>query len=573
MILPYNPNMASATAAAIVDFLSGGGKLISFYSVPDKVAAAVGFRLGRHLRPKYPGYFTSIRPADQLLAGLPPVVRQASWNIRRAEPIAGRSQVAAWWFDKDQVSTQQVAVLISDRGIHMTHILRADDPAGKQRLLTAMLGHFQKTVWRQVANHAWRRIGQIGPYTSFDQARRELTAAAQDAAAAQRVRVALADAERLEKQVRKQLRAEQFPAALDTAEAARTAMTLAYCRACQAEPDEQRGFWCHSAMGIPGMNWDEVIQTLAKNGFNAIFPNMLWGGVAYYPSDVLPTAPEVSTHGDQVAQCLAACKKHGVACHVWKVNWNMGSRTPQAFVDKMQAAGRTQVLRDGSQQPRWLCPSHLDNFRLELDAMLEVVRRYEVAGVHFDYIRYPGLQACFCPGCRERFEAEIAHAVEHWPTDVDRGGIMHTQWLDFRRGKITRLVEAVQREAKQIRPAVQISAAVFRNWPVDRDGVGQDWKVWCDAGYLDFVCPMDYFDQNTAFESMVSRQKVWAGTVPCYPGIGMSVWQDSHDIFKLIDQINRTRSHRTRGFTIFNYDIRAARQVVPLLGEGLTRRP
>ena len=39
MILPYNPNMAGATAAAIVDFLSGGGKLISSYSVPDKVAA------------------------------------------------------------------------------------------------------------------------------------------------------------------------------------------------------------------------------------------------------------------------------------------------------------------------------------------------------------------------------------------------------------------------------------------------------------------------------------------------------------------------------------------------------
>lgn len=204
-------------------------------------------------------------------------------------------------------------------------------------------------------------------------------------------------------------------------------MTLAFCRACRAEPDEQRGFWCHSAMGIPGTNWDEVIQTLAKNGFNAIFPNMLWGGVAYYPSDVLPTAREVSTHGDQVAQCLAACKKHGVACHVWKVNWSMGARTPKAFVDTLQAAGRTQVLRDGSQQPRWLCPSHPDNFRLEFDAMLEVVRRYDVAGVHFGYIRYPGLQACFCPGCRERFEAEIAHAVRHWPTDVDRGGIMHTQ--------------------------------------------------------------------------------------------------------------------------------------------------
>ena len=44
--------------------------------------------------------------------------------------------------------------------------------------------------------------------------------------------------------------------------------------------------------------------------------------------------------------------------------------------------------------------------------MLEVARKYPVDGLHFDYIRYPGRDKCYCDGCRERFEAEIARYEE-----------------------------------------------------------------------------------------------------------------------------------------------------------------
>ena len=90
------------------------------------------------------------------------------------------------------------------------------------------------------------------------------------------------------------------------------------------------------------MDWDAAIRRLAENGFTAILPNMLWGGVAFYPSAVLPVAPEVATRGDQIAQCLAACRKHGVQIHVWKVNWNLGS-APKEFVERMRREGRLQA--------------------------------------------------------------------------------------------------------------------------------------------------------------------------------------------------------------------------------------
>ena len=320
------------------------------------------------------------------------------------------------------------------------------------------------------------------------------------------------------------------------------------------------------------MDWDHAIKLLADNGFTAVLPNMLWGGVAFYQSDVLPASATVSEKGDQIELCLAACKKYGVQCHIWKVNYNMGWATDKAFVAQKKAEGRTQVNYDGSPNDRWLCPSHPENQKLEIESMLEVARKYDVDGLHFDYIRYPDREGCFCPGCRARFETAIERKVNNWPADVRNDEDLASKWLDFRRQQITTVVAAVAERARQIRPGIKISAAVFPNWPADRDTVGQDWKLWCQQGYLDFVCPMDYTASGSHFQHLIQQQLAWAGKVPCYPGIGLSTWSDPTDICRLIEQINVTRQLKTGGFTIFNYGPTEATQVLPLLGEGMTRR-
>jgi uncharacterized lipoprotein YddW (UPF0748 family) len=383
---------------------------------------------------------------------------------------------------------------------------------------------------------------------------------------------ALDRAGRLRNQSKSLLSEGKYSEAIAAAEESQESLIDAYCKAQKPLLGEHRAFWCHSAFGVAGMGWDQAIKVLADNGFTAILPNMLWGGAAFYDSDVLPVAPAVKAKGDQIALCVAACRKHGVQCHVWKVNYNMGWVTDKSFVNKMKSQGRTQVNFDGSSNERWLCPSHPENQKLEIDSMLEVARKYDVDGLHFDYIRYPGREGCFCEGCRHRFEKMVGRKLTDWPACVRNDDELREKWLDFRREQITTVVAAVAEGARKIKPEIKISAAVFRNWPVDRNAVGQDWKLWCERGYLDFVCPMDYTDSNSQFQRMVEQQLTWAGRVPCYPGIGLSVWTDSTDICKLIEQISMTRQLATGGFTIFNYSAPEANEVIPLLGEGITRK-
>jgi len=568
VILPYNPRVPDGVVNALARFLRGGGKLLACYHLPQDLEAAVGIRNGAHVRQKYAGYFSSIRPAEKALEGMPAVTLQSSWNINEMTPVEGRSHVAAWWHAGDGQSTGKPAVIVSDNGICLTHVLLADDRPNKTRLLLAMVGNLVPDLWRDAAGGAVERIGRLGPYDSFDAAYRGIQGLV---SAPSEALTALQGADQWRKDAQARLSDGQFPQALAAAEEAQQFMIHAYCLAQTPLPGEHRAFWCHSAFGVDGLTWDQAIQRLADNGFTAILPNMLWAGAAFYRSDVLPTAAAVSERGDQIELCLAACRKYGVQCHVWKVNYNMGWATDKAFVAQMKAQGRTQVKYDGSANERWLCPSHPDNQKLEIESMVEVARKYDVDGLHFDYIRYPDREGCFCPGCRTRFEAALRRQVKTWPADVRNDANLAAQWLDFRRQQITTVVAAVAEQARQMRPGIKISAAVFRNWLTDRDTVGQDWKLWCERGYLDFVCPMDYTASGGQFRHMIEQQLPWTGKVPCYPGIGLSTWSDPTDICGLIEQIDITRQLKTGGFTIFNYSRAEATQVLPLLGEGMTR--
>ncbi|MHB1034432.1 MAG: glycoside hydrolase family 10 protein [Pirellulales bacterium] len=568
VVLPYNPQLPTAAAEAIMSFVRSGGKLVSFYVLPPRLGALVGIELGQHVRPAKSDEFAQIRATQDALPGQPLVVQQASWNITEARPVPGRGRVVARWYDRNGRDTGQAAIVVSDRGVHMTHVLLADDAPNKRRMLLAMLGNLAPDLWRKAVQASMERTARLGPYHDLAEATNAIRAAAGEN---RDVLARLTTVDRLRGQMSADAAAGRFAQAMTAADEARTLVTEAYASVQPSRPGEHRGFWCHDASGVPGMTWDESIKILADNGFTAILPNMLWGGTAYYPSDVLPVSPRVKLQGDQLAKCLAACKKYGIACHVWKVNWNTGGQAPRAFLDAMKQAGRTQVGFNGKPQDAWLCPSHPENQKLEIESMLEVVRKYAVDGIHFDYIRYPDRDHCFCPGCRQRFEKVLGARVANWPADVRRDEKLKEKWLEFRREQITRVVAAVSASARQIRPGVKVSAAVFRQWPEDRNTVGQDWKVWCDRGYLDFVCPMDYTPSRIEFENMVRPQLTWAGKVPCYPGIGMSVWPDPSDLFRLTDQIQTARRLGAGGFTVFNYDASAARNMAPLVGRGLTK--
>lgn len=565
--LPYNPKVPAALEDDLVRYAAGGGKLMAFFWVPEKLRAVLGVEGGAFVRQQHAGSFSAIRLAKDAPQGAPEIVRQNSHNIQAFAPTPGAGWPLAEWLDARGEPAGHAAIVGSSNGMVMTHILLPDDPEAKGRMMRALAGGFAPEIWRQIVEDRLASIATDIGFPAFDEA---VSGIRRLDRWNWRVYRALSAARSARAASFYALDEGRYPDAAERADASRKKLLEALCAAQPPTPLKFRAFWCHDAYGVKGIDWDEAVRRLADNGFTAIVPNMLWGGSTFFPGKVLPVAEAVGERGDAVAACLAACRKYGVEIHVWKVNWNLGHAVPKEFVARMHAEGRLQANSRGKEEP-WLCPSHPENRKLETDSMVEVARNYPVDGIHFDYIRYPDADHCFCAGCRERFGQTVGAKVENWPKDVLRGGALVDRWLDWRRENINAVVEAVSREARAVRPGIKISAAVFREWETDRDGVGQDWKLWCDKGWLDFVCPMDYMESNLRFENTVARQVKWAGRVPCYPGIGVSASSSRFGAAKTIDQIRIAERYNTGGFIIFNYGVAESRDLLPLLGLGITR--
>ena len=325
---------------------------------------------------------------------------------------------------------------------------------------------------------------------------------------------------------------------------------------------EFRAFWCHSAYGLgSGHDWDSSIDFLARYGYNTIIVNFAWPGVAYYRSSVLPEYPRIDLEGDQLEKCLAACRKYGVACHVWKVCYNIGSREKMdEFIKKMSKEGRTQTRTDKKDGAGWLCPSDPRNIKYEIDAMVELAGKKGLAGIHFDYIRYPTDKGCYCNGCRERFELSIGQKVGKWPEELKCNSDLALLWKNWRVANITAVVSGVAKIVRPMNPKMQISAAVFSNPDKSPDMVAQDWLDWCRKGYLDFVCPMNYLNSVALQRAAVCEQLEATSGLPVkvYPGVGLSVFKkDRCDARRLSEQIAEIRACGASGFTVFNFDRRA----------------
>jgi uncharacterized lipoprotein YddW (UPF0748 family) len=321
--------------------------------------------------------------------------------------------------------------------------------------------------------------------------------------------------------------------ALEAVRAARTYAETAFTASMPTRRrPEFRGAWIHSPE-VPHDDWGGFFKAMKQANLNALLPNVCSAGVAHYDSDLMPLSDLVKSRGPQMQKMMSAAKRNAIELHLWRVNLRLGG-VGAAAVNKLKSEGRICLDRNGKvvggPNGGTLCPSHPENQRLEVAAMLEMARKFKPDGVHFDYIRYPNATACYCQGCRARFERFIGRAVAEWPKDVLSGGALHERYQQFRRDQITAIVREASRRLRAEAPAVKISAAVFSNWETARDRVGQDWVKWVETGLLDFVCPMDYTTNAEELAQIVARQRRWVGgRVPLYVGVGAyragAAWQ------------------------------------------------
>ena len=295
-VLAYHPRLGREATDALAQFVGAGGKLFACYSVPPQLAELLGLKNLKYFKPEHAGQFAQIRFQADDVPGLPESVRQASWNIISPQGDgSGGARVIGRWYDADGEPTGQAAVLLNENGAFMTHIVLDDDRAGKKQMLAAILGRLDPELWRQMARHELEGIGGAGHCRSVAEVA-EYVKQSGVAAAAEQLRQAAA----VEETARERFAEAAYAETVAEARRAHELLAEAYLRATASPTREGRAFWNHSGTGAYDGDWDRSARELAAAGFNMVLPNMLWGGRAHYPSDVLPRSATFDAYGDPI---------------------------------------------------------------------------------------------------------------------------------------------------------------------------------------------------------------------------------------------------------------------------------
>jgi len=569
LILPYNPNPSATMRSALHAFLDSGGRLLVVYCADSKLAGLMHFRLGRYHRAPRPGTWSRIVFARPHAWHVPDLIVQQSWNIRPAYPADRQAAVVAWWHDARGRRTRYPAVVASPAGIWISHILLADDPSAKRRMLLALVMHLLPQTVERAARAALRGAGAIDSFRSFEEtaaALRKTTPSSRRG----RVESLVKTSARLLKKAGDSYHTANYVETIDTVHLLNENLTKAYALAQEPRPHEFRGVWDRRGIGIYPGRWNRTCAELSACGINSILANFAGGGCAHYASRVLPPSDIYRRYGDQLRQCTRAAERNGLAVHVWKICFNLEG-APPSFIKRMAAEGRLELDAHGRPLP-WLSPAHPANRRLELETIAEIAARGGIAGIQLDYIRFPEQTGAFTPFTRRWFRKQVI-LNRGTPLGVAPDAFTQAALTTWKCRVIEDLVSRVRALLKKTSPDLQLSAAVFGDYPDAALSVGQDWASWLRRGLVDFVCPMNYVPNSARFQELLTRQIALAGPRRIIPGIGVTAAECQLSPDRVLEQIAVLRNLNSAGFVLYSLDPTFPSRLLPLIRPALVTDP
>ena len=338
----------------------------------------------------------------------------------------------------------------------------------------------------------------------------------------------------------------------------------AFTQSPPAPKREVRAVWLTTASGL---DWPrstdrteqqtslrEIVRRLQSYNFNTIFFQIRSRGDAYYRSAFEPWAENLTgTLGkdpgwDPLAFLINEAHAAGIEVHGWvnvykvKGNGSLPNSTPP-HVARAHPGWVFSYQGEG-----WLDPGIPEVGTYLLSVVMDIARKYDLDGINFDYLRYPG----------RRFPDGDSYKRYG-------SGLPRDRW---RKSNLDRLVAECYDRLTAIRPLLKIGSSPLGIFGSDTGFVSyaageyyQDTRTWLKTGKLDYVAPQLYWAiggsrGNPDFAALAPGWQGLAGERHVYAGIG--AYKD--DVAREVPrQIDVSRKAGNAGQSYFRYEsIRSA---------------
>ncbi len=177
------------------------------------------------------------------------------------------------------------------------------------------------------------------------------------------------------------------------------------CSFCSGQPVELRGAWLSGEECKDQASADAMLDRAETLNLNSLYVLVFYRrGQVIFRSDLAPMLEGVAEGFDPLEHLVEEGRRRGIQIHTWFVNGAYGWGSHKGILDE-RPEWRAMDLR--GERTDWydLCQPEVREWQTQL--MCEVLERYDVAGVHFDYIRFHDKSVCTCPECRKNAMAEV----------------------------------------------------------------------------------------------------------------------------------------------------------------------
>ncbi len=273
----------------------------------------------------------------------------------------------------------------------------------------------------------------------------------------------------------------------------------------------------------------QIMERCAELGCNTVFWQVRGEGTVSYPSKIEPWGREfrfADPGFDPLALAVQEAHKRGLRIEAWfnvMPGWRgvapppMPEQLYHAHPDwfMVDAAGRRQPL---SKDYVILNPCRPEVRRHIVSLVDEIVSRYDVDGIHLDYVRYAwdGAKAAKQSYPRDgRTLALYYRETGKRPDDDTRA------WDGWRANQLTRVVDEIRQTVSRRRPGATLTAAVWRNPTPGYYDYLQNSVAWLRAGLVDALMPMAYTDKLGDFDADVAAYRQLAPGRRIIPGVGL----------------------------------------------------
>ncbi len=358
----------------------------------------------------------------------------------------------------------------------------------------------------------------------------------------------------------------------------------------QSAPKAMREFRAAWVATVANINWPSkpgldtetqkkeavaLLDFLQQHHFNAVIFQVRPQCDALYNSDLEPwsyyltgkqgQAP--SPYYDPLEFWVEEAHNRGLELHVWLNPYRAHHKDGKEITEHSIVKKRPELALYLKEGYWWLDPAQQGTQDHSTAVVMDLVKRYDIDGVHFDDYFYP--YPSYNLG--EDFPDSVS-----WAAYEQSGGKLSRG--DWRRNAVNVFIERLYKNIKAEKPHVKFGLSPFGIWrpgyPESIGGFDQydqlyaDAKLWLNKGWIDYFTPQLYWPINRMAQSFPVLLGWWAeeNTMKRHLWPGISVGRDTsaRNVNEIMSQVMITRGMLPQSKGVVHWSISSVTRNPPM---------